>query len=181
MFDNIVIGIVIHKPLTGYDIKKEVQAGIGNFYKASYGSLYPALKRLTTSGHLSMTEDNSSGRVKKYYVATDIGRGEFMAWLEAPMDMSSGLNAMVIKIYFADELLDDKRNRLFSECEMCCNQVLAGLYELEKSLENMPDIDDCYRQLSTLYLGINNLQDTVRWLSHIRERRPLSEFISNLK
>jgi len=44
--DYVVIGMVLHVPLTGYDNKKLIEKGTGNFVKASHGSLYPALKKL---------------------------------------------------------------------------------------------------------------------------------------
>ncbi|WP_081905926.1 PadR family transcriptional regulator [Kineothrix alysoides] len=39
--------MVLNEDLTGDDIKKLIENGIGTFYKASFGSLYPALKKLT--------------------------------------------------------------------------------------------------------------------------------------
>ena len=50
MLDYIILGMVLNEDLTGYDIKKFIENGIGVFYKASYGSLYPALKKLTEKG-----------------------------------------------------------------------------------------------------------------------------------
>lgn len=47
MLEFIALGMVLEGDLTGYDIKKAIENGIGVFYKASFGSLYPALKRLT--------------------------------------------------------------------------------------------------------------------------------------
>ena len=36
MIDYIVLGMVQDEALTGYDVKKWIESGIGNFYKASY-------------------------------------------------------------------------------------------------------------------------------------------------
>lgn len=47
MFEFIALGILMDAPLTGYDFKKAMESGIGTFYKASYSSLYPLLKKLT--------------------------------------------------------------------------------------------------------------------------------------
>jgi hypothetical protein len=56
--------MVFDKPLTGYEIKKHIDQGVGNFYKASYGSLYPILKKSLDKGYLIMTED-TLGRERK--------------------------------------------------------------------------------------------------------------------
>ena len=74
MLDYIALGMVLDEALTGYDIKKEIEAGVGNFYTASYGSLYPALKKLSDKGYLTMTEQLQGNRVKKYYEATERGK-----------------------------------------------------------------------------------------------------------
>ena len=64
MFDYITLGMVLREELTGYDIKKKIESGIGNLYKASHGSLYPALNKLTDKGYLVMTEQMQGNRKK---------------------------------------------------------------------------------------------------------------------
>ena len=44
MLDYILMGMVLETELTGYDIKKEVESSIGNFYKVSMGVCTPHLK-----------------------------------------------------------------------------------------------------------------------------------------
>lgn len=51
-------------PMSGYDMKKTVDSSVGLFYRTSYGSLYPALKRLANKGLLSVAEAEG-GRNKK--------------------------------------------------------------------------------------------------------------------
>ena len=48
MLESIALGMLLEKDLTGYDIKKFIENGIGVFYKASFGSLY-----LVSYTHLS--------------------------------------------------------------------------------------------------------------------------------
>lgn len=184
MFDNIIIGMVLHESLTGYDIKKEIEISVGNFYKVSYGSLYPALKKLTDKGLLTMREEAQGGRVKKYYTATDLGRKEFMAWLESStMDSNTGSDALMIKLYFIGELPKDVRNQQLLECEMHCRMMQRQLEEIEKEVKKeqengeMNDVE--YFKVSTLYFGLNNIHNIIKWLAHIREQRPLPEFLQN--
>ena len=51
MLESILLGMVLEEDLTGYDIKKRIETGIGVFYKASFGSLYPALKKMLMKSH----------------------------------------------------------------------------------------------------------------------------------
>lgn len=66
MLESIILGMVSDNDFTGYDIKKLIENGIGVFYKASYGSLYPALKRLTDKGCLTTYEKPQGGRKKNF-------------------------------------------------------------------------------------------------------------------
>ena len=63
MLESIALGMLLEKDLTGYDIKKFIENGIGVFYKASFGSLYPALKRLTEKGYLKIGRASCRERV----------------------------------------------------------------------------------------------------------------------
>ena len=42
----VVLGMLWHGPLSGYDIKRAVERSTASFWRASYGQLYPELKRL---------------------------------------------------------------------------------------------------------------------------------------
>ena len=57
MFEEIILGIIFEKDLAGYDIKKIIENSFGVYYKASYGSLYPALKRLAAKGFVTTYEE----------------------------------------------------------------------------------------------------------------------------
>jgi DNA-binding PadR family transcriptional regulator len=181
MLDMIIIGVVYDKPLTGYDIKKELEMGVGNFYKAGYGSLYPALARMATAGLLTMTEPEG-GRKKKFYQATEEGCAKFMEWLDAPFDPQGG-DIVLLKIYFFGRLSPASREKRLAE--------LAGFVELSQhklraleaevlqvySEEEILNDDVGYFELSTLYYGIVNGYTTARWLAHLAARRPHRKFI----
>lgn len=59
MLESLILGIVYDEDLTGYDIKKNIEKSFGVFYKASFGSLYPALKRLTGKDFVTTYEPMS--------------------------------------------------------------------------------------------------------------------------
>ena len=177
MFDYVVIGMVMHEPLTGYDIKKYVDASIGNFFKASHGQLYPALKRLTDKGCLTMKEQSQGDRVKKYYHATKLGRDAFMNWLSAPADFNSSSDILMVKIFFFGELPNEIRCQRLYECELFIQQSLHKLREIEKQFAHSIENDRDYFEIATLYYGIQNCLSTLRWLAHIKEKKPYSEYI----
>ena len=60
--DHILLGLLRHEPMTGYDMKKRIDNPIGLFWQAGYGSIYPALTRLEEQGYVSKKNVSMSGR-----------------------------------------------------------------------------------------------------------------------
>jgi len=171
------MGMVLEKELTGYDIKKEVTNSIGNFYKASYGRLYPALNSLTDKGYLSMNEKMQGKRQKKYYKTTALGQEAFLEWLAAPLDPNMGGEAQLARIFFYGELPQETRDKRLQEYEFYAGQYLQQLQNIEKSVtvENLSDKD--YFGISTLYYGLQLAHSQLRWFKCIREKKPFTEFL----
>ena len=48
--DCVLLGLLSHEDLTGYEIKKRMDTSLKYFWGASYGSIYPALGNLVDRG-----------------------------------------------------------------------------------------------------------------------------------
>lgn len=174
MLEQIILGMVFNNDLTGYDIKKYIENGIGVFYRASYGSLYPALKKLTDKGYLTLFEEPRGGRKKIFYRITEDGKTVFLDWLTSPINILDGTNAHLARVYFFDKLPTEARERQLMEYEMNNVVYLRKLVALEKEFNQIENKDCFYYKLSTLYYGICVTRETIRWCKHIREEKPLS-------
>lgn len=97
LLEYILLGMLMEGTMSGYDLKKTIDSTVGTFYKASYGSLYPALKRLADKGMVTLTETDNS-KNKKLYTLLPSGRIAFLEWLSGPMQ--SGRNEQLIRIFF---------------------------------------------------------------------------------
>jgi len=56
-----ILGVLKEQPLHGYELKKRLADTLGPLSSVSFGSLYPALKRLQTAGALEAVEPDWSG------------------------------------------------------------------------------------------------------------------------
>ena len=56
--DMVILGLLEHENLTGYDIKKQIDGAINFFWKASFGSIYPALKDLEKNGLIKKIKED---------------------------------------------------------------------------------------------------------------------------
>jgi PadR family transcriptional regulator AphA len=83
----ICLGILTRGPATGYEIKKLFdEDGYQHFVEASFGSIYPALNRLTAEGLVSVREEAQDKRPdRKVYSITPAGRTAFVASLMKPL------------------------------------------------------------------------------------------------
>ena len=50
MLELAILGLLKERAMHGYQLSKRLAATLGAFWKVSYGSLYPALKRLEREG-----------------------------------------------------------------------------------------------------------------------------------
>lgn len=177
MLEFMILGMVYDEDLTGYDIKKYIETGIGVFYKASFGSIYPMLKKLNTKGHLTMYEQPQGGRQKKFYQITEEGKNSFNKWLTSPMNVLDGTNAHLAKVYFFDKLPAKVRDQQLQEHEQNNVIYLRKLRELEKQFEDLKNKEDYYYKLSTLYYGILLTHKSIEWCRYIRSGKSLTELI----
>lgn len=86
---TVCLGLLSDGEASGYEIKKRLEDGhFARFLDASFGSIYPALTRLTRYGHVSCRTEAQDGRPdKKIYAITDSGRAalaEELAHFPAP-------------------------------------------------------------------------------------------------
>lgn len=177
MLESFILGMVLEDALTGYDIKKRIETGIGVFYKASYGSLYPALRRLTEKSFLTTSDEPQGGRQKIFYHITEDGRNQFFGWLSSPTDILEGSNTHLAKVYFFDHLAAEVRDQQLLEYEINNRNYLKKLEELERQYSGMENKECFYYKLSTLYYGISITQKTIQWCRHIRLQMPLPDLI----
>ena len=62
MLDLAILGLLKEQPLHGYELKKRLGETLGSLWGISYGSLYPALRRLERDGSIEIVEPDDRGR-----------------------------------------------------------------------------------------------------------------------
>jgi len=96
-----ILGFLMESEMTGYDIKRRFQDPIGFFYRASDGSLYPALKKLAHDAMVTMRAERHGRRARKVYAITSKGREHFLRTLREPAQPIFVYDEAQVKIYFA--------------------------------------------------------------------------------
>ncbi|MFN3232620.1 MAG: helix-turn-helix transcriptional regulator [Alphaproteobacteria bacterium] len=103
---TVCLGILSRDSATGYEIQKALKEGWPSlFFEASYGSIYPALAKLTDDGLVTCKEEVAVGRPdRKVYSITDSGRQFFSQALLAPIAPDKYRSDFLAMIYFSDSL-----------------------------------------------------------------------------
>lgn len=101
-----LLGVLSLGAMTGYEIRRTVEASIGNFWSESFGQIYPALKRLVKDGLAEKVPEVHGGRgtVRKAYRLTASGRKRLDAWLQTASVERVPRNEMLLKLFFAGRL-----------------------------------------------------------------------------
>lgn len=102
---RVILGLVAVEPRSGYDIKRIVDHSTRFFWAASYGQIYPELKRLAKRGLIEPEGEAEGGRRRTTYRITDSGRAALAAWIREPGLTQEMRDEGLLKIFFA-ELVD---------------------------------------------------------------------------
>ena len=100
---TICLGLLTRGDATGYEIKKQFEGeGFGHFAEASFGSIYPALGRLTDEGLVSVREEAQEKRPdRKVYSITEAGRTRFLEVLNRPVQEDRNRSAFAFAMLFS--------------------------------------------------------------------------------
>jgi PadR family transcriptional regulator, regulatory protein AphA len=100
----VILGMVRREPKSGYEIKALVDNSTRFFWAASYGQIYPELKRLSEAGLVVGVDASTGGRRRTVYEITADGEEELKAWLRQPPETFEMREEGLLKLFFADAI-----------------------------------------------------------------------------
>src|ERR1700758_4928280 len=102
---RVILGMIAFGKRTGYDIKTFVDRTTRYFWAASYGQIYPELKRLEDQGLVHGRPEPSGARARTVYELTEAGQAALESWLGACDEPSYELrDEGMLKLFFSDSL-----------------------------------------------------------------------------
>lgn len=177
MLVYIILGTLMKESQTGYEIRKCIESGVGMFYKASYGSIYPILAKLLEEELVSCESADDANRNQKKYTITGKGRESFLNWLQTNDSDEQKIEAFVAKVFFFDQLEDKDVLIQIESFQQKIQKYLQNLCQKREQFMELPHQEDFYYKLSTLYYGISKLQSLSEWCEAIKKRQPLEQLV----
>ena len=160
-----VLGLLGVKPMSGYDIKRAVDRTIRHFWAASYGQIYPELKRLEEAGWISGKDASQGERARRIYKLTAQGGRELDAWLHGYETRIELRDESLLRLFFADALPRDEALGLLSARREGYRMMLAYLRSLDDGEgPDSPFVDLVYRW------GLDYCEWGIEWCDR-QERR----------
>ena len=163
-YRHLILGLLTEQPMSGYDIKKRVQAALGAVTNASYGTLYPVLHKLLEEGAVEVREVPQKTRpLKKVYQITGMGRQEILDWLAQPLNEDQIQREFLIKLYLAARLAPEQLIALVtaqrSQQEARCRALRAD-----------KDAADDLGQVWMIGYALSLCQAEIDWLEQIEHQ-----------
>ena len=126
----VILGMLRSRPHTGYEIKATVDHSTRFFWAASYGQIYPELKRLAEQG-LVEADAEEGGRRRTTYRITDAGREAFAGWIRDPELTQEMRDEGLLKLFFAGLLERDDAIAVLAATRERQIEKLERLREIE--------------------------------------------------
>ena len=100
----VILCLLKLEPRSGYDIKRIVDRSTRFFWAASYGQIYPELRRLEAAGLVTGESAPTGDRRRTVYRITTEGDAAHDAWLTSPGAGYELRDLGLLKLFFADSL-----------------------------------------------------------------------------
>jgi PadR family transcriptional regulator AphA len=130
----VLLGMLSLGPRSGYDIKQVVDRSTRFFWAASYGQIYPELRRLEEEGLIQGEDAPSGGRSRRVYKLTKAGREALREWLFGPTVTIEYRDESLLRLFFADSLPREEALLLLEGRKRGHEQYL----EILREIENLP-------------------------------------------
>ncbi len=154
----------------GYQLSKRLADTLGGFWKVSYGSLYPTLRRLEREGAVEpVFAKEEVGRRKNVYRITEKGEALFYDLLQEAGQESWEDNRFRVRLAFFKYLKPDTRLRLLEKRRAYLEDRLSSF---RASLSKTRERIDAYTE-SLMKHGADATEQDIAWLDGLikSERR----------
>lgn len=168
--DCVILGLLCHEELTGYEIKKRMDTTLKYFWSASYGSIYPALSDLVNRGLATKREEAENKRNKLIYTITDAGRNYLKEWLKLPVEKDELRYETLLKLFFGNELGAEQTLLHIKAFEEKIKKELPNLLGAEQVLKSCLNDDSTHKYyLLTVQFGIKTYHTYLEWCEEAKK------------
>jgi PadR family transcriptional regulator, regulatory protein AphA len=101
---KVLLGMLAARPRSGYEIKQLVDSSARFFWAASYGQIYPELKKLETTGLITGDDSSTGARQRTTFRLTADGKRAAREWIAEPPEVLETRDEGLLKLFFAGSI-----------------------------------------------------------------------------
>jgi DNA-binding PadR family transcriptional regulator len=162
---RVILGMLRLGAHTGYEIKQAVEVSTRFFWGASYGQIYPELRRLTEAGLLEASDAPRGGVRRTEYHLTAEGDRVLREWLTSDdFGLFEMRDELLLRLFFSDALSGDDARAIVRRMRERSEWILERFRELEPGAsEGFSDAGgEKFPHLALVY-GIGLMEWIARW------------------
>ncbi|WP_202613482.1 PadR family transcriptional regulator [Merdibacter massiliensis] len=143
MLQYAILGMLERQSMTGYELKKQFESTLFEFWPAKHSQIYPELKNLTEKGWIEYSiEITGNVLEKKKYRITESGREAWFAWeKQAHPEKVITKDAFRLQLFFSDLLKKEEQFDLLKEQQCYHEQYLQELTHKMQGFACVPPSD----------------------------------------
>jgi DNA-binding PadR family transcriptional regulator len=137
---RVILGLLAWEARTGYEVKQVTDRSTRFFWGASYGQIYPELRRLEDAGLVESREEPRGRVPRRVYSLTAAGRRAVEGWLAETEESYEVRDEGLLKLFFGDltppeQLLGlvERRRAWYEETAALFRGLGAELGELDET------------------------------------------------
>jgi len=172
---KVILGMLAAKPRSGYEIKQLVDSSARFFWAASYGQIYPELKRLEKEGLVTGSDSAQGARHRTVYKLTAAGRRAAREWIGREPEVFEMRDEGLLGLFFAGSIEPKRAAEIARERASASRQKAQELRAIEAAASQNgsgdgPEAKPDAGSLTVLRYGIEMSEWTAEWFERAAEK-----------
>jgi DNA-binding PadR family transcriptional regulator len=171
---KVILGMLAARPRSGYEIKQLVDSTARFFWAASYGQIYPELKKLEKEGLITGDDSSQGGRQRTTFSITAEGKRAARRWISSPQEVLESRDEGLLKLFFAGSIDEARTPEIARQRAQASRTKAAQLRVIADEVEAAgqpegPEVKPDAGSLMVLRYGIEASEWMAEWFERAAE------------
>ncbi|MFD0693938.1 PadR family transcriptional regulator [Paenibacillus sp. GCM10027628] len=171
-----ILTLLAREPLSGYDIKQQMNSRIGPFWKVGSNQVYPELSKMEAEGlvRLQGVEQHTYRPARKLYEITEEGRQDLILWTLEPGGTETVRDDFLLKAYNSWMVEPEKMilqiREMKKQHEERLAEYLDKVSELNQMLDPSKSDDPIASSISVVEFGVEYERLYINWCDKLMNK-----------
>ena len=171
---KVILGMLAARPRSGYEIKQLVDTSARFFWAASYGQIYPELKKLESEGLIAGDDSSRGARQRTTFRLTAAGKRAAREWIRKPPAVLETRDEGLLQLFFAGAVEPGRAAGIARERAAASREKAAELRVIWEAVDQAgkpegPDVEPDLGSMTVLRYGIEMSEWAAEWFERAAE------------